>query len=120
MAGKKKVYLEKTNDTPEYLVRELTELRSAISRADKLAISGQAAIQALHESERQLSTLMSNLPGMVFRLLNDKNWTIDFVSMKERVEDSGGALLIEAGELSGTRIEASWPVGALTRNGHKQ
>jgi len=67
-------------DSPEDLLKELRELRSAISRANELAISGQAAIQALHESERQLSTLMSNLPGMVFRLLNDKNWTIDFVS----------------------------------------
>jgi PAS domain S-box-containing protein len=66
--------------SPEDLLKELTELRSAISRANELAISGQAAIQALHESERQLSTLMSNLPGMVFRLLNDRNWTIDFVS----------------------------------------
>jgi PAS domain S-box-containing protein len=72
--------VRKKNDSPEDLLRELTELRSTISRANELAISGQAAIQALHESERQLSTLMSNLPGMVFRLLNDKNWTIDFVS----------------------------------------
>ncbi len=65
---------------PKDPLKELRELRSAISRANELAISGQAAIQALHESERQLSTLMSNLPGMVFRLLNDSNWTIDFVS----------------------------------------
>jgi PAS domain S-box-containing protein len=77
---RKKDSAKKNGDSPEDLLRELTELRSAISRANELAISGQAAIQALHESERQLSTLMSNLPGMVFRLLNDNNWTIDFVS----------------------------------------
>jgi PAS domain S-box-containing protein len=77
---RKKDSVKKNGDSPEDLLRELTELRSAISRANELAISGQAAIQALHESERQLSTLMSNLPGMVFRLLNDNNWTIDFVS----------------------------------------
>lgn len=71
---------KKKNDTKEDLLQELTELRSAISKANKLANSGHAAIQALQERERQLSTLMSNLPGMVFRLLNDKNWTIVFLS----------------------------------------
>jgi len=34
----------------------------------------------LRENERQISTLMSNLPGMVYRCLNDKNWTMEFVS----------------------------------------
>jgi PAS domain S-box-containing protein len=35
---------------------------------------------ALHESERRLSTLISNLRGMVYRCLNDRNWTMEFVS----------------------------------------
>ena len=34
----------------------------------------------LHESERKLFTLMNNLPGMAYRCLNDKNWTMEFVS----------------------------------------
>jgi PAS domain S-box-containing protein len=34
----------------------------------------------LREQERQVSTLMSNLPGMVYRCLNDKDWTMEFVS----------------------------------------
>ena len=35
---------------------------------------------ALLESERRLSTLMSNLPGMAYRCLNDENWTMEFIS----------------------------------------
>lgn len=34
----------------------------------------------LRESKRQLSTLMSNLPGMVYRCNNDRKWTMVFVS----------------------------------------
>jgi PAS domain S-box-containing protein len=38
------------------------------------------ADEAIRESQRRLSTLMSNLPGMAYRCMNDKNWTMEFVS----------------------------------------
>jgi diguanylate cyclase (GGDEF)-like protein/PAS domain S-box-containing protein len=38
------------------------------------------AEEALRESERQLATLMGNLPGMAYRCLNDAHWTMLFVS----------------------------------------
>ncbi len=38
------------------------------------------AEQTLVERERQLATLMSNLPGMAYRCLNDDFWTMKFVS----------------------------------------
>jgi PAS domain S-box-containing protein len=36
--------------------------------------------QVLRESQRSLSTLMSNLPGMAYRCLNDRQWTMEFIS----------------------------------------
>lgn len=36
--------------------------------------------KALEESQRQLSTLMSNLPGIAYRCRNDIDWTMEFVS----------------------------------------
>ena len=35
---------------------------------------------ALRKSERRLSTLMSNLPGMAYRCRNDSQWTMEFIS----------------------------------------
>jgi diguanylate cyclase (GGDEF)-like protein/PAS domain S-box-containing protein len=39
------------------------------------------AQKQLAESERQLATLMSNLPGMAYRCLYDPHWTMKFVSV---------------------------------------
>ncbi|MDI6726616.1 MAG: PAS domain S-box protein [Smithellaceae bacterium] len=40
----------------------------------------RAAQRALRESERKLSTLMDNLPGMAYRCRLDRDWTMEFVS----------------------------------------
>lgn len=64
------------------------------ARSNVIFYKGKKAIQAifseityrkqveksLRESERQLSTLISNLQGMAYRCKNDKNWTMEFVS----------------------------------------
>ncbi len=38
------------------------------------------AERELREKHRELETLLSNLPGMAYRCLNNKNWTMKFVS----------------------------------------
>jgi len=38
------------------------------------------AEEALIESARRLSSLMTSLPGMAYRCLNDANWTMEFIS----------------------------------------
>jgi PAS domain S-box-containing protein len=38
------------------------------------------AEEALQESQRQLNTLINNLPGMVYRFKGDAIWSMDFVS----------------------------------------
>lgn len=40
----------------------------------------RAAEEALLKRERELSTLIANLPGMAYRCLNDSQWTMRFVS----------------------------------------
>lgn len=48
------------------VIRDVTEM--------KLAERG------LHESRRRMQTLLSNLPGMAYRMSNDSNWTAEYVS----------------------------------------
>jgi PAS domain S-box-containing protein len=40
----------------------------------------QQAEAAVQESERRLSTLINNLPGYVYRVANDRNYTPEFIS----------------------------------------
>ena len=40
----------------------------------------QAGRRLLHESQRQLTTLIGNLPGFVYRCRNDRGWIFEYLS----------------------------------------
>ena len=80
--------------TKRHLIAELEELRQRVRPGPVIVDNGVVAVnaisndvseqeraqQALIQSERRLLTLMSNLPGMVYRCKNDLRWTMEFVS----------------------------------------
>lgn len=58
---------------PEGEVRGFVSIMTDVTEERKVQ-------SALHENQRRLSTLMSNLPGMAYRCQNDPNWKMEFVS----------------------------------------
>ncbi len=56
------------------------EVARRTGELDKELKRREQAENELREKERSLETLMSNLPGMVYRCLNDEHWTMEFVS----------------------------------------
>ena len=62
-----------------YSERDL-EVLKFVSDHVALAIDLKRSEEALKESQRMLSTLMGNLPGMAYRCRYDQDWTMDFIS----------------------------------------
>ncbi|WP_423999496.1 PAS domain S-box protein [Haloarcula salina] len=85
-------YLQKGIGTDQYTV-----LANRIERA----VGERRAKTALEESERMLSTLISNLPGMVYRARNEADWPMEFVS-------DGAAELVGYRSEAIERGEVSW------------
>ncbi len=68
------------NDMAQSL-KEFTGQLKMVNEALEREISvRKQAEEVLRESRRSLSTLMSNLLGMAYRCLNDRDWTMKFVS----------------------------------------
>ncbi|MEW6054000.1 MAG: PAS domain S-box protein [Nitrospirota bacterium] len=78
--------------------REEEFLRAVADTLSGVLVRKQAEIQ-LQESSRKLSTLINNLPGIVYRCANDPQWTMEYLS--EGVFDLTG---YPAEEFIGNRV----------------
>ncbi|MBZ5538301.1 MAG: PAS domain S-box protein [Acidobacteriia bacterium] len=75
-------------DGEERIVHEQSELIYDPNSGRLLKMQGtvqditerKRAEEALRESERRLSTLISNLPGIAYRCKNNRAWTMEFIS----------------------------------------
>ena len=59
------------------LARAFDEMAESLERG---VAERDRAEEARRESQRALSTLISNLPGMTYRCCNDRDWMVEFVS----------------------------------------
>ncbi len=77
---------------------ELAQISIAFDRmADKL----QTYTEALQKNERQFRSLVSNIPGAVYRCACDRNWTMEFIS-QEIISISG----YPAADFIGNRVRS--------------
>ena len=72
--------MKDTEKTRGQLIKELSELRHQLAELKPLEIAHKQTEESLIESERKLSTLIGNLPGVVYRCLNEEDWTMEFLS----------------------------------------
>ena len=57
----------------QVIIRDITAQQTQQKELERVS-------RVLQESERRLSTLMNNLPGMAYRCKNDRDWTMEFVN----------------------------------------
>ena len=70
-----------TGTSPVELLESLKLVTNEmIQNVSRQIADRKKAEEEAQESERLISTLMKNLPGMVYRCRNDRNWTMTFVS----------------------------------------
>ncbi len=81
--GEEEKAIEALNLGADRYLRKSTEHRliaKEIETAAKSAFEKKKTLEALKESKRVLSTLLSNLMGMAYRCKDDEYWTMKFVS----------------------------------------
>jgi PAS domain S-box-containing protein len=70
-----------TADGFEKILLTSVKLEGDILTGTVIDITGRKKVEeALGKSRREISTLMNNMPGMVYYCMNDRNWTLKFAS----------------------------------------
>ncbi len=64
----------------ESLKKQLARLKKAAAESDKIASEYKKIDTALRDSELQFGTLVSNIPGVVYRRANDGYWTMVYLN----------------------------------------
>ncbi|HEY9876268.1 MAG TPA: PAS domain S-box protein [Candidatus Obscuribacterales bacterium] len=83
------VALQKLNEQLELRVEQrTTDLMGAIEELENKIAERKQAEAALRQSEERFRSLVSNIPGAVYRCLCDSNWTIQFIS--DAIEEISG------------------------------
>jgi PAS domain S-box-containing protein len=83
------------------LAQTVLDALDAIADGVAIAIDQRRAEAAFQESQRSKTALIENLPGMVYRCLNDRQWTMLFVSDgSTRLTGYSPAHLLENGDVT--------------------
>lgn len=70
----------KKNQKERQIEKRTAELRMRMKKLEQEIAERKQVEGILRESQRVSSMLISNLPGMVYRCRNDRNWTVTYIS----------------------------------------
>jgi PAS domain S-box-containing protein len=73
------LYLE-NRVTVGAFTRDRVELLNVLCTQAAISLENARLYAHLQDNQRQLATLLSNLPGMAYSCVNDKDWTTKFIS----------------------------------------
>ena len=78
--GEEKIAYEAVRNGAQGFIRNQTLESYSAAAVIYQAFKRQNTILEIHESQRQLSTLVQNLPGFAYRCYNDLEWTMKYIS----------------------------------------
>jgi len=79
-AGEEKLVAEGVENDAQGFIQVGTLGSNSIGTLIQLAFKRQNTINQINQSKNQLSNLIANLPGFIYRCLNDKKWTMEYLS----------------------------------------
>ena len=80
LKGRRKLHTKLCEMGAQGFIRNQTLESYSAAAVIYQAFKRQNTILEIHESQRQLSTLVQNLPGFAYRCYNDLEWTMKYIS----------------------------------------